>query len=110
MGTILWESTPKARKLHLCSCCGRFINRGEEYDRARILGDDGPYTWKQCAHCCAFMWLYVGDIAYDLHEGYTTEDIQEWEPATPEAREHKRRWAVGWRHGGDLYPVPEIVQ
>lgn len=111
MGVILWESSPKARIHHTCECCGRPIDPGETYRRTRILGDDGPYTWKQCAHCEAFVRHYIDEICPDLWDGYTQEDIAEWEPATPEAAEHKRQWAVRWRrHAQDLYPVPEFAR
>lgn len=105
---ILWESEHRARKHHVCTCCDRTINPGETYLRTRLVHPDAdaPYTHKTCAHCRAFIKLYVDDFCPDPHEGWTEDDIDQWKPDAPEAVEHKRRWWVGWRHGRDLYPVP----
>lgn len=104
---VLWDETPTARTHHECSGCGRTINPGETYRRMRIVGDDGPYTHKQCAHCRAFITLYINEFCPDPSDGWYPEDIQEWEPDTDVAKEHRRRFFIGWRHGRDLYPVPE---
>jgi predicted RNA-binding Zn-ribbon protein involved in translation (DUF1610 family) len=106
--TVLWESEPVARVHHICTSCGRTINPGEKYRRVRVIGDDtgDPFTHKGCEHCRAFVDLYIDEFSPDPHEGWTDDDVHEWEPDTPEAAEHKRRWSIGWRHGRDLYPVP----
>lgn len=113
MPEVLWETTPVARKHHECTFCGRAINPGETYRRTRSISidSDAPYTLKTCAHCDAFIKLYVGEFSDPdfVMEGYTEEDVEAWEPSTPEAVEHKRRWSIGWRHGRDLYPIPEAV-
>jgi len=105
---ILWESKPVARIHHECTSCSRWINPGEQYERTRVIDNDSgdPFTHKMCEHCQAFVHLYIDDFCYDPHEGWNNDDIDEWEPATPQAIEHKRRWSIGWRHGRDLYPVP----
>ncbi|OAN26772.1 hypothetical protein A4X20_30435 [Mycolicibacterium iranicum] len=72
----------------------------------RIIGEDGPYTDKQCAHCRAFVALYIDQFCPDSEDGWYPEDIQEWEPTDAVAREYKRQFLVGWRHGRDLYAVP----
>lgn len=104
--TVIWDSEPVARKAHQCEDCGRRIDPGELYLRQRVLGDDGPYTWKRCAHCRALVALYYDEMAFDWHEGVGADDISEWEPATPESREHKRQWLDKWRSDGKLYPIP----
>lgn len=105
---ILWDETPTARTSHRCDACGRAINPGETYRRMRIVGDDGPYTHKQCAHCRAFINLYIDEFCLDRWEGWYREEIDEWEPVTDVARELKRQFFIGWRHDRDLYPVPEL--
>ena len=107
MSTVIWSSRPKARKQHVCENCGRVIDRGEVYKRLRALDEDGdPYTWKECAHCSAFVTLYIDDFA-DRYEGFCQDDIREWEPYTDEAAEHKRQWMNKWHNDdGDLYPIP----
>lgn len=108
MVQVLWEETPVARRHHECSVCGRTINPGEQYRRSRCIHPDvdAPYTFKECPHCQTFLTLYLPEFEPDHDWGYTAEDIEEWEPSTPEATEHKRRWSIGWRHGRDLYPIP----
>lgn len=58
------------------------------------------------ADCRAFVALYYDEMAFDWHEGVGADDICEWEPATPESREHKRQWLDKWRSDGKLYPIP----
>lgn len=104
---VLWTSRPVARVHHVCESCGRTINPGEPYRRDRGLCEGEPYTWKECQHCIAFVSLYFGEFGYE-GEGWTADAVEEWEPSTDLAREHKRRWSIGWRHGRDLYPVPTV--
>lgn len=92
--------------MHDCSLCGREIEPGEQYRRTKILGDDGLYTFKECAHCRAFCALYGDEFTFDSFEGYTDVDVAEWEPTTPEAIELRRRFLIRWTHGRDLYPIP----
>lgn len=106
MVQVLWETKPTARQHHTCTSCGRPINPGETYWRTRLIGDDGPYTCKSCEHCTAFVALYLYDFCPDPHEGWYAEDVEEWEPDTDVACEHKRRFLIQWRHGRDLYPIP----
>lgn len=104
--SVIWESEPVARQHHACSSCERAINPGEKYLRQWLVGDDGPFTYKACEHCRAFVSLYLNDFCPDPYEGWLPEDVEEWEPNTDAAREHRRRFLIGWRHGRDLYPVP----
>jgi len=108
--SILWESTPVARKHHACTSCGRTINPGEQYRRVRAVSydADNPFTCKECAHCRAFVKMYLNDFCPDPSEGWYHEDVEEWEPASESACEHRRRFLIGWRHGRDLYPVPTL--
>ena len=104
--TVIWDEAPKARIHHTCSSCGRTINPDEIYRRTRIVGEDGPFTDKRCEHCSAFVKLYIEQFCPDPYEGWLPEDIEEWHPNTDIAREHKRQWLIGWKHGRDFYPVP----
>lgn len=81
MSYPLRSSKPVARKGHACSTCYGPIYKGERYDRAVLLGDDGLYEWLTCPRCfglssCVLAWLA------DAYEGYTPDDVSEW------AREH----------------------
>lgn len=109
MPELVAIESPTARKHHSCDDCGRTVNPGEKYMRQFVIGDYGPYRWKRCAHCRAFLSLYSDEIDPYGDEGIDDEIIRDWEPATPEAVEHKRRRLIGWRHGRDLYPVPGEV-
>lgn len=104
--SVIWDSEPVARKPHRCEDCDRRIDPGELYLRQRVIGDDGPYTWKRCAHCRAFIALYHDEMVSDWYEGIGPDDISEWEPGTPASREHKRQWMGKWRVDGKLYPIP----
>jgi hypothetical protein len=108
MNEILWDTEPVARQHHECTSCGRTINPGEKYLRVRIVSEDHPFTCKECAHCRAFVGLYLHDFCPDTYEGWHPEDVEQWEPETDEAKEHRRRFLIGWQHGRDLYPVPTL--
>lgn len=43
----------RARKPHRCDYCGQRIEVGEQYDRVRGYGSDGPWTLKQHPECAA---------------------------------------------------------
>lgn len=106
MPELINDEKPTARTYHTCGGCRRTISPGETYRRSTYVGDDGIYRFKECVHCEAFMSMYGSQIDYD-GDGISWWDIDEWEPETPAAVEHKRRWSIGWRHGRDLYPIPE---
>jgi hypothetical protein len=107
MSRILWDATYTARKHHECSSCGRAINPGENYRRAWVVGFDESFTYKECAHCQAFVAFYLKEFCPDYDgDGWYPSDVEGWEPETDAAREHRRRFLIGWRHGRDLYPVP----
>lgn len=106
---FLEDVRPVARVEHTCSLCGRTIAQGETYRRCRLIGDDGPYTFKECAHCRAFMDLTtVVEAAISWGEGYSTDDFCEWEPDDFQGARWQVQWKRQWRRrDGALYPVPE---
>lgn len=107
MSQIISDIHRVARKSHACSDCRRTIDPGETYRYATILGDCGIFHHKRCAHCDAFMAMYGSLIDYD-NEGISWWDIDEWEPETAAAIEHKSQWRTQWRVDADsLYPVPQ---
>lgn len=103
---VLASDWPVARIEHHCQLCGRTIQPGEKYNRQRNVGDDGPYVFKACAHCHAYVKL--AGIADWCDDGYTADDVWEYEPGDmTEARwraQHRRKWM---RRDGALYPIPE---
>jgi hypothetical protein len=99
---------PTAKKAHVCETCGRTINPGETYMRGSGYGDGEAHTWKECAHCEAYVELVARRLG---DEEYSFDSIAEWdEPKTiAEARvwvQWKRKWT---NRAGDLYPIPTIV-
>lgn len=117
MSYALWVTEPVARITHRCDCCGRTIQPGERYQRTRGIYEDGPYVWKQCGHCCAFVRRYRTEFTADWHEGWSVDDIREWEPETSHltaaavatAVEYKRQWSLRWQLApGELYPLPTL--
>lgn len=102
---VLGDETPVARKEHVCQLCGRKIRPGEQYHRQRNIGDDGPYVFKNCAHCQAML----PRVDYDEWFGYTEEEFWEFEPETiSDLRmkvQHRRKWT---RRDGTLYPIPVL--
>lgn len=103
---VLADDNPVARKEHGCQLCGRTIEPGERYSRQRNIGDDGPYVFKACAHCHAYVRLSeIAEWCDDV--GYTADDMWEYEPRNiTEARwraQHRRRWR---RRDGGLCPIP----
>jgi len=108
MPTVLASEHPVARIEHHCQLCGRTIEPGEKYNRQRNIGDDGPYVFKACAHCHALTVVTTATESANYYgEGYTADDLLEWEPGTVwEARlraQYRRKWR---RLDGCLYPVP----
>lgn len=107
MATEIAFTKPKARTEHTCSLCSRIIEPGETYYRHRMISDDGPYVWKQCAHCSAIIRIYGNDFVWDWHEGYGPDDVQEWEPVTESGKQARADWGARWRGpDGALVPVP----
>lgn len=105
---VLGWSTPTARVEHRCQLCGRTVRKGERYDRQRIIGDDGPYVFKSCAHCQAV--LKITDIMdwADDDYGYTMDTFDCWEPRSVADLRLKVGWRRNWeRADGTLWDVPE---
>lgn len=48
---VIDETSPKARKDHLCEVCLGTIGAGDTYMRQRNVGDDGPYVFKAHRLC-----------------------------------------------------------
>lgn len=110
MTLLLATENPVARKEHTCSLCGRTIQPGERYSRQRCIGDDGPYVFKDCAHCHALVKVLneVEGDWYDTDFGYSMYDVAEFEPSTIRTARLKVMWRRQWRRrDGALYPVPE---
>jgi hypothetical protein len=70
------ETTPIARKPHICGECRREIEPGERYRRVFMVCDGDASTYRSCRHCMvAQEWLsancggYVFTaVAEDIHE------------------------------------------
>jgi len=81
MATVLETRHIKVtRKDWRCDGCFRRFPAGGPKTSQRIVGDDGPFTWKECATCSAI----VDEIqscpstGHDFFEGITSEHIQEF--------------------------------
>ena len=68
------EELPTARKMHMCSECGRDINKGENYKKEVGLWQDGFVTFKTCIDCLSIRdeffcggWNF-GSVLVDLEE------------------------------------------
>lgn len=101
------HSTPVARKPHRCQMCTRIIEPGETYRRSAGMDGSTAWTWKECAHCAAFV-----RVAYRrswMDEGYDDDLLADFVPeSVTEARvraQYRRRWRG--RDGG-LYPIPDV--
>jgi hypothetical protein len=106
MPLVLASENPVARKEHRCQLCYRTIEPGERYNRQRNIGDDGPYVFKACAHCDAYVRL--ADIASYCDDGYTADDVCEYEPVDVTSARWRAQYRRKWRRrDGALYPVPE---
>ena len=110
MVEIIADDRPVARKAHICCMCSRTIDPGETYRRARAVGDDGPYVFKECMHCRLLIKLHGDEFVWDWYEGYCDEDVREWEPATVATMRLKVQFRRRWRRrDGALYPLPADV-
>lgn len=97
----------KARTAHRCQLCLRVIYPGETYTYQTIVGDDGIYVWKNCAHCeqlMLFLWV-VDPWLFD--EGITWHDVSGWQPDSIAQMRWKVYWQNEWRRpDGTLREVP----
>jgi ribosomal protein L24E len=104
---VLATEHPVARKLHTCQMCSRLIAPGERYTRQRAIGDDGPYVWKECAHCSAMVDLLDIDWHDYQDEGWGPDAMFEYDPDTVKVMRLKALWRKRWtRRDGSLYPIP----
>lgn len=97
MTTILKETSPVARKPHVCDLCDCQIQPGDRYHRTEGVSYDydGFFTWKACAPCralTAIVWEHYGRPS----EGVGIDDFDEWAKEFPEDPMAKafgvRRW------------------
>lgn len=75
MPDILDSRVRTARKQHICSYCGRTIEKGETYEWAKLAYEDQLYEWKnhkECGFIAHKLWRYI-----DPDEGMTDEDFDE---------------------------------
>ena len=110
MSLLLASEHPVARVMHRCDLCQRLINPGERYNRQRVIGDDGPYVFKDCAHCEAAVKILneVEGDWYDSEFGYSAYDFAEFDPTTIQTARLRAMWKRQWRRRDhELYPVPE---
>lgn len=104
--TLLDSAWPRARVAHVCEMCGRRIDPGEKYQRQGCVYDGRAYTFKCCAHCDALLRLFP-DTVENADDGYTAENLWEWEPRTIPAARLRAQVRRRWRNlAGDLYPIP----
>ncbi len=107
----VWRNTPRrARKHHVCVCCGVAISRGETYlDHFHVF--DGYATSESLCGACWFVWKEFGD-AHDqqptpggLYEvlqdciGENDDDEDQWRRLFAAV---KRRWRVSPGGRSDL--------
>lgn len=62
-----------ARKRHVCSYCGAWIEPGEKYEFATLKWEGEVYDWrthKECDFVASELWSYI-----DPDEGMTEEDF-----------------------------------
>lgn len=71
---LIHQSTPVARKRHICDVCLTPIEPGTLYDRS-VNKMDYVFTWKEHVECGR-----VGSASIDrwLGEGYDSESVYEW--------------------------------
>jgi hypothetical protein len=102
----VWRNTPrKARKPHVCVCCGAGIAPGTHYlDHFNVF--DGNSSSESLCGFCWFIWQQFGD-AHDMQPtpgalyeqlqdciGENDDDEDEWRPLFAAI---KRRWRVSTR-------------
>ena len=105
----------KARKPHRCSLCYRMIDPGETYSHGRFADAGDIWTFRQCAHCEAFLAIVRHAYNFDEYweEGWSTDDVIAWGdelhgPKHLSAMRLYVMWRRDWRrHDGTLYPIPE---
>jgi len=103
------ETHPRARVEHRCLMCGRTIMPGETYRRAAGLDRTSAWTWKECAHCAAF--VRVAWRRAWQNDGYDSDLLAEFQPRSVAEAAAYVRWGRKWRRiDGSLYPVPRVIE
>ena len=108
--TVLQNTSPVARKVHICGECHRPIYRGEKYFREVLLFDAKLVTCKSCAHCqIPIRWItmacggYINGtvknefIEHAYREGYAVKRV---------AVSMRNQWR---RNDGTLMPIPNVI-
>lgn len=75
MVETLKECERTARKRHICSFCGGYIEPGEKYDYETLKYDGYVYDWKshqECSFIASEIWSYV-----DPDDGMTEDDFRD---------------------------------
>jgi ribosomal protein L24E len=70
------ESTPVAKKDHVCSYCDGVIKKGEGYERTFLKHDGRVYAWKNHFKCSAIA-SKLG-MFDNCDEGVTKDDFYEY--------------------------------
>lgn len=69
MGDILLSvSRYKAKKDHVCSCCGRKINKGEFYIREFGKADGEPFDSKLHNRCYSIKERMINELCPDVYD------------------------------------------
>lgn len=71
------ETTPTARKQHVCCECGANIEPGENYERIEGMMDGKCYTFKTCSFCAHIREKARDDFEIDYDEGFPFTEL--WE-------------------------------
>lgn len=108
----LSETKPIARTEHDCSCCGRTIHPGEQYENQRNVYDGRAYTYKLCAHCRAATTRALqlcDDWDEGINDGWIDDALFEHHETIADIRlliGLRRRWT---RRDGTIWPIPVLV-
>lgn len=88
MPNLLRKSTPVARKVHYCRCCGApAVQPGDKYTRETWVYDGRVYDWVSCSECDSIhnlVWAWV----WDYDGGIGREEYEQWANETADDPEH----------------------
>lgn len=78
MTNLIRTSTPVARKVHRCRCCGApAVQPGDKYKRDTLVYDGRIYDWVSCVECSA-LFATVWDWSDGGEDGIGPEQYAEW--------------------------------